>query len=236
MIKTKKLVLIGDGAFAEVAYEYFTHDSPYEVVGFSVEKAFLKRETLFGLPVVPFEEIEGQFPPGECEVFAALVYTQLNRLRARLVAEAKAKGYALASYVSSHAFVWSNVKMGEHCFIFENNVVQPFVTLGNNVILWSGNHIGHHSAIGDHSFISSHVVISGFVDVGSACFLGVNATLINNIKIAPDCWIGPSVTMTRDTLPGQFFKPGNAEPARLSTYDYFKLSPDQALAPSPSSP
>src|SRR5437764_9876399 len=100
MTKDRKLILIGDSAFAEVAYEYFTHDSPYEVVAFSVEKAYLKRDRLFGLPVVPFEELGRHFEPATHSFYAALVYTNLNRLRARLYREAKAIGYTPASYIS----------------------------------------------------------------------------------------------------------------------------------------
>src|SRR5689334_6065943 len=177
MEKTKKLVLLGDSAFAEVAFEYFTHDSEYEVVAFAVEREYLRRDELFGLPVVAFEDLPERFDPGAHDFYAALVYTQGNALRRRLYETAKEKGYRPASYVSSRAFVWSNAKLGEHCFIFENNVVQPFVTLGNNVVLWSGNHIGHHSTIGDHCFFSSHVVISGFCNVGPSCFFGVNSTV-----------------------------------------------------------
>ena len=161
-MKSKRLVLVGDSAFSEIAYEYFQMDSDkYEVVGFAVERDFMKRQTFCGLPVVPFEEVESHFSCEGHEVFVAVVYTQLNRLRARLMGEAKAKGYRLASFVSPRAFVWRNVEIGEHCFIFEDNTLQPFVRVGNNVVLWSGNHIGHHSIIRDNCFISSHVVISG---------------------------------------------------------------------------
>lgn len=223
MNKTRKLVIIGDSAFAEIAYEYFTHDSEYEVVGFSVEREYFKKTELFGLPVVPFDEIEAKFPPGEHSVYAALVYTQLNRLRTRLANAAKKKGYALASYVSSRAFVWRNVQIGEHCFIFEDNTVQPFVRLGNNVVLWSGNHIGHHSTIKDNCFVSSHVVISGFVEIGENCFLGVNSTLVNNIKIGRDCWLGPNVTILKDTPEAVFFKPNKNEVSSVSTLERFKI-------------
>src|SRR5262245_29203003 len=96
--KTHKLVIGGDSAYAEIAREYFDADSAYQVVGFAVEQAFLKRDTLHGLPVVPFESLERHFAPGEHAFHAAVTYTQLNRLRARLVAQAKARGYALASY------------------------------------------------------------------------------------------------------------------------------------------
>lgn len=221
--KNRKLVLVGDSAFAEIAYEYFSADSNYEVMAFSVEQAFLKKETLFGLPVVPFETLEDFFNPHDHDVFVAITYTQLNRLRARLCEQAKAKGYKLASYISSRAFVWRNVKIGEHCFIFEDNVVQAFVQLGNNVILWSGNHIGHHSMIKNHCFISSHVVISGFVEVGNHCFLGVNSTVSNNLTIAKDCWIGPSVLITKDTQPGELYRLAQIEPTKVNTYRFFKV-------------
>lgn len=223
MKKTKQLVIIGDSAFAEIAYEYFTHDSEYEVRGFAVESAYLKKTELFGLPIVPFEQIEDHFNPGEVEFYAALVYTQLNRLRSRLFDEAKAKGYRAASYISSRAFIWQNVQLGEHCFIFEDNTVQPFVQIGNNVVLWSGNHIGHHSVIQDHCFIASHVVISGFCNIGRHSFMGVNATTANNVAIGDDNWIGPSVTIMRNTEANQLFKTDQPEPAKVSAKRFFKL-------------
>ena len=223
MGKRRKLIIVGDSAFAEIAYEYFTCDSDYEVVAFSVERDYLKKETVFDLPVVPFETLETAYDPQEHAVYVAAVYTQLNRLRTRLGMQAKAKGFALASYVSSRAFVWRNVEIGEHCFIFEDNTVQPFVRLGDNVVLWSGNHIGHHSTIKDNCFISSHVVISGFVEVGENCFLGVNTTIVNNVKIGKDCWLGPNVTIVRDTAEASFYKPTKSEPGTITTLEYFKV-------------
>lgn len=195
---TSPLLIIGDSAFAEVAYECFSLDSPYEVVGFTVERAFLKSDSLFGLPIVPFEDVEENYAAGDHHFFAALVYTHMNRLRTRLYHEAKLKGFAPATYISSRASVWPNATIGEHCFIFEDNTIQPFVTIGDNVVLWSGNHVGHHSMIANNCFVSSHVVISGFVNVGENCFLGVNATLGNNLTIGPDCFIGAGSLITGD--------------------------------------
>jgi sugar O-acyltransferase (sialic acid O-acetyltransferase NeuD family) len=224
MQKNRKLVIVGDSAFAEIAREYFDADTDYDVVAFSVEQVFLKRDTLHGLPVVPFETLEQHFAPATHSVFAAVTYTQLNRLRARLAAQAKARGYALASYVSPRAFVWRNVQLGEHCFVFEDNTLQPFVRIGDNVVLWSGNHIGHHSSIGDHCFVSSHVVVSGFCHIGSHSFLGVNATLANNVTLGRDNWIGPNTVVMRDTADGALFKTEQPEPARVSATRFFKVA------------
>jgi len=222
-MKSKKLIIVGDSAFAEIAHEYFDGDSNYEVVAFSVEVAYLKRSELRGLPVIAFEELEKQYDPSTHEVYVATVYTQLNRLRTRLAAAAKSKGYKLASYISSRAFVWRNVELGEHCFIFEDNTVQPFVKIGDNVILWSGNHIGHHSSVQSNCFISSHVVISGFCDVGENSFIGVNATVANNINIGKDNWIGPNMIIMKNTESGMFFKAEQSEPAKISATRFFKI-------------
>lgn len=224
MTKLKKLVILGDGAFAELAYEYFTHDSEYEVLGFAVEQAFITRQSLFNLPVMAFESLENSFDPETTFFYAALVYNQLNRLRERLFLVAKAKGFKPASYISSRAFIWHNVEIGEHCFIFEDNTVQPFVKIGDNNILWSGNHIGHHSLLGNHCFIASHVVISGFCEVADHVFIGVNATIANNIKIAEDNWIGPSVTILKDTEANLIFKGEQPEPAKISATRFFKVA------------
>ena len=198
MEKTKRLILFGDSAFAEIAYEYFTYDSEYQVETFCLEQAYIKSYTMCGLPMVPFETVETQYNPADFHFYIATAYTQMNELRKRLYLEAKAKGYGPASYVSSRAFVWRNCQIGEHCFIFEDNTVQPFVTIGDNVIMWSGNHIGHHSTIHSHCFLSSHVVVSGFVNMGEACFMGVNATIANNVNIGNNCLTGAGALILAD--------------------------------------
>ncbi|MGZ3883575.1 MAG: acetyltransferase [Bacteroidia bacterium] len=223
MTKTKKLVLFGDSAFAEVAYELFTHDSEYEVVAFTVTKEFLKKDTLFGLPVVAYEEVTKLYPPSQYEMYVALVYNTLNRTRAKFYYDAKQKGYTLANYISSRAFVWRNVTMGDNVFIFEDNTVQPFVKMGSNVVLWSGNHVGHHSVLGDHLFISSHVVISGFCTVGDYTFMGVNSTVGNNINVGKDCLIGSGCLLVKDTGDGKLYKGTPNKADELSIYDKFGI-------------
>jgi sugar O-acyltransferase (sialic acid O-acetyltransferase NeuD family) len=219
MSAPRKLVLLGDSLFAEIAHEYFEHDSEYEVVGFAVEREYLRRKEFLGLPVVAFEALEQHFDPADHAVYAALTYGKLNRVRTRLAADAKAKGFALASYVSSRAFVWRNVELGEHCFIFEDNTIQPFVRVGDNVVMWSGNHIGHHSTIGDNVFVASHAVISGSVVVGRNSFVGVNATLVNDIEIGADNWIGPHVVITRDTPANAMWGPAPSELRKRPTLE-----------------
>ncbi|PPT30573.1 acetyltransferase [Xanthomonas arboricola] len=195
----KPLVIVGAGEFAQIACEYFQHDSDYTVVAFSVERDFLLRPTLAELPVVAYEELEQRYPPEQYEVFVAIPATQLNRLRTRFFQDMLRRGYRCASYVSSRAFVWRNAQIGANCFLFEGNVIQPFTRIGDNCILWSGNHIGHRSVVQDNVFIASHAVISGYCEIGRGSFIGVNATLSDKVRIAADNIIGAGALVTRHT-------------------------------------
>jgi sugar O-acyltransferase (sialic acid O-acetyltransferase NeuD family) len=213
----KKVIIFGTGGFAEVAYFYLKNDSKYDVVGFTENKEFIKKQSVLGLPIIPFEDLEKKYSPSEYEIFIAVVYTKMNRIREKLFNEVKIKGYNLIKYVNSKAIVWGEVDVGENCFILENVVIQPFVKIGNNVIVWSGTHIGHHSTIEDHCFITSHVVISGNVSIGKRCFLGVNSTIRDGIKIADDCLVGAGAIILKDTKEKEIYKTSSSIPLEITS-------------------
>lgn len=224
IMKNKKLIIIGDGEFAEIAYEYFTHDSEYEVEGFAVEKNFMTKDLLFDKPIINFENITDIYPANEFYVFVAVTFTKFNAVRTRLYRKCKELGYRCASYVSSHAFVWHNVKIGENTFIFENNTIQYYAEIGNNVIMWSGGQISHRSKVGDNCWLAPHVVIAGFSSVGSGCFLGVNSIICDYINIEQDIVIGAGTLVIKSLdEKGQVYI---GSPARLmgrSSYEQFGL-------------
>jgi len=195
----KKLIVFGFGDIAQIAKYYFEKDTTYQVVAFCLDGAYIKDNSFEGLPVVPFERISESHPPSECDLFIALSYTEMNKLRERKFYEAKQKGYHLTSYISPDCTYRSQFEPGNNCFIFEDNTIQPFVRIEDNVTLWSGNHIGHHSLIKAHNFISSHVVISGHCIVGSNCFLGVNSTIAHNVHIQPETLVGAGAIIAKDT-------------------------------------
>ena len=197
----KPLVIFGAGDIAQLAHHYFTTDGGREVAAFTVDAAYRKEESFCERPLVPFEEVTASHPPATHDLFVALSYTGLNKVRRDKVAAARAAGYTLASYVSSRASVLNGGRIGANCFILEDNTIQPFVEIGDNVTLWSGNHIGHHTRIHDHVFIASHVVVSGGVEIGESCFIGVNATLRDHIKVGERCVIGAGALLLGDAEP-----------------------------------
>lgn len=211
----KKLVIFGAGQIAQLAHYYFSHDTDYQVAAFTVDASHIEQAEFCGLPVVPFENISSSHPAQEYDFFVALSYSRLNSIRKEKYLAAKMHGYSLASYISSDATVLNNQNIGENCFILEDNTIQPFCRIGNNVTLWSGNHIGHHSTIADHCFIASHVVISGGVEIAEQCFIGVNATLRDHIKIGEKCVIGAAAVMLKDAAPEGVYMGNETERAKV---------------------
>jgi sugar O-acyltransferase (sialic acid O-acetyltransferase NeuD family) len=185
----KSLIIFGNAEIAELAFFYFTHDSDYEIVAFTVDDEFIDNDTFLDLPLIPFSGIANKFPPDENNMHVALSYSKLNQLRQAKYEQAKDSGYHLASYICSKSATWYDLQIGDNCFILENQTIQPTVKIGNNVMLWSGNHIGHGTVIRDHTYVSSHVVISGHCDIGKRCFLGVNSTIKDFTKVGDDCFI-----------------------------------------------
>ena len=206
-----KLVIFGAGDIARLAHHYFTHDSPHEVAAFVVDRAFRQGDAFQGLPLIDAEDVTDRFPPSGYDMFVAMSYAKMNAVRAEKYATMKAAGYRLVSYVSSRCSYLSQTPPGDNCFILEDNTVQPFVTIGNNVTLWSGNHIGHDVTIEDHCFITSHVVVSGWVRIGTRSFIGVNATLRNSITIAAETLIGAGAIIMKNTKPKQVYMPERAK-------------------------
>jgi sugar O-acyltransferase (sialic acid O-acetyltransferase NeuD family) len=199
----KKLVIFGVADAAALANYYFSNDSAYKVQAFVVDPEYLPESRSFcGLPVVSFKDVHIIYPPEKYAFFVALGYSNLNKVRKEKYLAAKALGYELVSYVSSRASILNDGHIGDNCFILEENTVQPFASIGNNVTLWSGNHIGHHSRIDDHCFLASHIVVSGRVQICESCFIGVNVTLRDHITVGEKCIIGAGVLLLSDAGPG----------------------------------
>jgi len=209
------VVIFGARQNASLAHFYLRHDSPHNVVGFTVHRAYLPESGKFeGLPVAAFEELESRFPPDQVQAFAPLSHRHMNQFREEIYRNFKDRGYSPISYISSRATYFPGTSIGDNCFILENSTIQPFATIGNNVILWSGSHVGHHSTVGDHVFFAPHAVASGHCTIESHCFLGINSTVRDQVTLGQGTLVGMGAIVARNTEPWTIYK---AEATRAGT-------------------
>ena len=194
----KKVILFGTGQFSEVATFYLENFSDEIIEAYTVHEKYITEESFKAKPLVPFEKVKEKYSTQKYKLFIPFNYNSVNRIRESLYLDGLRMGYDFASYIDPNCRCNAD-QIGENCFILENNTIQPSSKIGNNVIIWSGNHIGHHSFISDHCFISSHVVVSGGVQIGANSFLGVNSTIRDNIKIGCANVIGAGAIILSNT-------------------------------------
>jgi sugar O-acyltransferase (sialic acid O-acetyltransferase NeuD family) len=212
-----KVVMFGAGKGADTAYRYMSRDSPHEICAFTIDAAYITSTTLHGLPVVAYEDVASRFPPGDYEMFVALGFQQMNALRAAKYLDVKSRGYRCVSYVHSRRSWVDPAAVGENCFILDSQIFNFDVTIGNNVTMWSGNHVGDRTRVGDHVWISSHVTLSGDVTVGDACFLGVNSCVSNHVRLGARTFVGANALISKDTDDGSVFVAPAAKPVAMQS-------------------
>lgn len=207
----EKVVIFGVGAHAANLYYCIKHESLHEVVAFTVDRSYVKEESIRGLPVVAFEDVQSVYPPGEFKMHVAIIYGRELSSKAEKYYQAKEKGYELITHISPRAITWPDMVVGDNCFIWAGSAFQPYVEIGNNVNVGPGCLICHDSKIGDHCLLSAHTVILGDVVVEPYCFFGANSTIRDGVTVARECVIGAGALILENTKERGVYKGRSAE-------------------------
>jgi sugar O-acyltransferase (sialic acid O-acetyltransferase NeuD family) len=207
------LIIFGTGAFAGVVSTLF-REAGLQIAAFTVDASAIeanRTESFEGLPVVAFETVERDFDPQQFRMFIAVGYSGKNAVRQRKYLAAKAKGYQFISFVHRTACVASNARFGENCLILEQVVLQPDVTIGDNVLIWTGAAIFHHTIVEDHCFIGGRSVIAGFSRIGEASFVGTSAIIRDQIDIPKGSIIGAGAVVLKGEKEAMVYRARHAE-------------------------
>jgi sugar O-acyltransferase (sialic acid O-acetyltransferase NeuD family) len=200
----KPVIVFGNQDSASTTYYYLSTDSPYQVAAFTVDQDRITSSTHEDLPVIPFEQIQKEYPPEQFDFIFPAGFQLSNPYNTNIFRQSryeliKSMGYKFINYISSRALVATNVHVGDNVLIYEGTIVQPFVKIGNNNIIRSGVNLGHHCQVHDHCFISAEVTVGSRANIGSQTFIGLNTTVLNSITIGAGSFIGSSSLINRDT-------------------------------------
>jgi sugar O-acyltransferase (sialic acid O-acetyltransferase NeuD family) len=212
-----RLVIFGVKNFAEMAHYYFTHDSAYSVAAFTVDGAYLEESHFQGLPVVPFEELEQHFPPGECSLFVAVGMGKVNAHRAEKVAAAEAKGYQLASFLSTRADHAPDLVLRPNTMIMERALILPFAQIGADTIIWPTTLVGFHSRVGDHCWLVAPT-FGERVTIGDFTFIGLHATVSSFVTVGRRNILGAGALILHDTQDDQIYRGHASTSSKAPSY------------------
>ena len=183
---------------ARLVHAEIHRGSAYEVSAFCVDREYISGDTFLGIPIVPFDELSMRYPPDAYELFVAVGYAGVNRVREERYLQAKDAGYRFPTIIAKTAVTYPDLEIGENCMIGNLTVIHPQVRIGNNVLIGSTCNLNHDLVVGDHCFFSDRVAISGRVSIGPNCFFGTGAIVRNGVSIGRESVIGAATAIMED--------------------------------------
>ena len=193
----KKLYIAGWGPTADEVFYFVNKYSLFEVAGFVQPKEVMEGTTLYDLPVMTFDDLDGVIDKENDCVFAAMFWDHLNDIRKGLFEEIKTRGYKTASLISPAADT-NKSKIGENCWIQDNVYIKPFAEIGDNTYLDTGSFVGLASKIGAHCYLAGKSLVAGYCTVGDQSFVGLNATVFDHTNVGSLCIVGAAMGVKRD--------------------------------------
>jgi len=217
----QKIILIGNIISTDIMHAYLSQDARYEVVAFSVHKAYITENTKLGLPVVDLEEIANHYSPVDHKLIMAIGYTNQNTIRQALFERVKSMGYIIETYIHPDANIYNGGieggSIGEGSIIMPNSTIEVFTTIGQNTIIWANCLIGHHSIIGDNCWVASGTVLAGEAKLGNNTFLGVNVTISHQVSVGAWNTIGSATAIHKDTKENEVYLSIHGDRHRILT-------------------
>lgn len=195
----ENIVIYGETAFAERIYSYIKFEKAMNVLSFTNAKAFKEKETIQGIPVIAFEELNERFKGIDFSILIAIGYVQMNNIRQKIYKECIYAGHRIATYISNTATLYSN-DIEEGCIVMPNVYIGPGCTIGKCNIIASCTCLSHDNKVGEFNYISSNVIFGGHATVCNNSFIGLGCIIRDGIIINNYSLIGAASNVLKDTI------------------------------------
>lgn len=131
------------------------------------------------------------------EILIGIGYKFLPEKR-KMYYHLKENNIKLGKIIHSSCWVDETATIEDGCILYPGCIIDANVKIGPNNMINLGCVFSHDGNIGGHSFYSPRVAIAGFVEIGEMCSLGINSTIIDNIKISNNIILGGATTVTKN--------------------------------------
>tara|TARA_Y100001958_G_C21246987_1_gene577863 strand:+ start:5670 stop:6350 length:681 start_codon:yes stop_codon:yes gene_type:complete len=219
-----KIIIFGVGKISEVISYYATEVCGLNVEAYTVDSSHMNKKKFLDKPVISFKSVEKKYPPNLYKMFIAIGYHDLNKLRQQKLNEAEQKGYEIISIIAELNNLPKNVTYGKNCFIMPLSLIQPCVKLEDNVFVFSGALIGHHSHIEKNCWITSNASIGGNVKIGKNTFLAMDSIITHSVSIGDNCFIGSNTQILKNLDNNKVVISEGSKPIKLSSDQFLKFS------------
>ena len=195
----EQLVILGAGGHGRVVLDILVQDGAYLPVAFLDNNVDLHGRRVDGLPVrggmdtLPALHAEG--------VRKAIIAVGDNGVRRGLARTVESHGFDLINAIHPSAQLATNTSLGRGIVIAAGANICAHVQVGDYAILNTGCIVDHESMIGVGAHVCPGVRLAGHVVVESCAFVGIGATVVQNVRIGFEAVVGAGAVVIEDVPP-----------------------------------
>jgi sugar O-acyltransferase (sialic acid O-acetyltransferase NeuD family) len=194
----QKLAMVGSGELSDRLLYYFEDTGFGDVVGMFDD--FAARGTVRNdRPILgKTHEIPLLFKKGAFDAAVIAIGYKHRRFRKEVYETLKGYGIPIATFVHPSSYVEKSALLQEGSVVLVGCTIDMHARLAENVLLSSRCFVSHHVKIGAHTFCGPAVNLAGHGETGECCFLGINTTLIDGVRIGTNVQTAAGSVVTKD--------------------------------------
>jgi UDP-perosamine 4-acetyltransferase len=199
----KPVVVIGAGGHARVLISLLKLlNRPIVGLLDSDEAKVALPWTIDGIEVTGEIESVTDHRPDEVELVHAIGSIRKPQGRRWMYRLMKDKGYTFATLIHPSATVAVEAELGEGVQLLACAVIQPGVSLEENVLVNTRASVDHDTIVGAHTHLAPGATVCGGCEIGPCTHVGAGATVTSDLEIGEEATIGAGATVIRDVPSG----------------------------------
>ncbi len=194
----QKIAMVGSGELSDRLIYYFEETGFASIVGmfddFEAAGALKHDRPVLG----GAKDIPAAFGKGAFDAVAIAVGYKQRKFRREIYAALKERGVPIATFVHPSSYVEKSALLKEGSIVLVDCTIDMHARVGENVLLSSRCFVSHHVTIGAHTFCAPAVNLAGHTEIGPCCFLGINTTCIDGVRVGMNVQTAAGSVVTKD--------------------------------------
>ncbi|MBW1743063.1 MAG: hypothetical protein JRJ47_06490 [Deltaproteobacteria bacterium] len=145
-------------------------------------------------------DIPTLFKKGAFDAATVAVGYKHRKFRKEVFEYLENRGIPCATFIHPSSYVDKSVTVKAGCIILVNCTIEMDVELHENVYLGATSFISQGSKICAHTYCSAATKLAAQTEVGECCFLGINTTVIDGIRIGTNVQTAAGAVVTKDVV------------------------------------
>jgi sugar O-acyltransferase (sialic acid O-acetyltransferase NeuD family) len=191
-MKKDKLLIIGAGGHGRVVADIAKKLNRYSYIAFLDDDQSLKSR--IGIEVIGCSDDISNYI-SEYDIFVAI---GKNDIREKFQSKLEGLEATIPVLIHPNAVIGENVKINEGTVVMAGVIINCGSTIGKGCIINTSASIDHDDILEDFIHISPGAHLAGTVKIGTGSWIGIGATVSNNLSIISNCIIGAGAVVIKD--------------------------------------